>query len=93
MLKTTPPAASVSAQTPISPHLSYRKALYYFPDLGPAGGEAEVVILDTTLIDRDTVRKTIAEAVATLPAKGYAKMLDQDGILLFERRVRVPRRS
>jgi uncharacterized membrane protein len=90
VLKTIPPGASVSAQTPISPHLSYRKALYHFPDLGPAGGEAEVVILDTTLIERDTVRRAIRDAVAALPAKGYAKVLDEDGILVFQRRIAVP---
>ncbi|HXJ78295.1 MAG TPA: DUF2079 domain-containing protein [Candidatus Methylomirabilis sp.] len=92
VLKTIPPAASVSAQTPISPHLSYREPLYHFPDLGPAGNEAEVVILDTTLIERDTVRRAITDAVAALPAKGYAKILDEDGILVFERRVAVPTR-
>jgi hypothetical protein len=85
VLKTIPPAASVSAQTPISPHLSYRRALYHFPDLGPASDEAEFVILDTSLIDRDSVRTSVAEAVAGLPAKGYARIFDGDSILLFQR--------
>jgi hypothetical protein len=35
--------------------------------------------------ERDTVRKGIAEAVAALPAKGYGKVLDEDGILVFEK--------
>jgi len=85
LLAAVPPEASVSARTPISPHLSYRKALYHFPDLGPAEDQAELVILDTALIERDTVRKGIAEAVAALPAKGYGKVLDEDGILVFEK--------
>ncbi len=85
LLAAIPPEASVSAQTPISPHLSYRKALYHFPDLGPAEHQAQLVILDTALIERDTVRKGIAEAVAALPAKGYGKVLDEDGILVFEK--------
>ena len=83
VLKAIPPEASVSAQTPISPHLSYRKALYHFPDLGPAGDQAQLVVLDTALIERDTVRKGIAQAVAALPTKGYGKILDEDGILVF----------
>jgi hypothetical protein len=48
------------------------------------------VVPDTSLIERDTVRTAITDAVAALPAKGYAKILDEAGILVFERRVAVP---
>ena len=84
-LRKIPPDASVSAQTPIAPHLSYRKALYHFPDIGPTGNEAEFVILDTSLIDRDTVRQGIEGGMAGLHAKGYVKVLDEDSILIFRR--------
>jgi uncharacterized membrane protein len=88
-LREIPPEASVSAQTPIAPHLAYRRALYHFPDLGPApDGEAEFVILDERLIRRKTFRKLFVDGVAALPAKGYEKIRDEDGILLFRKEVR-----
>ena len=79
-----------AAQTPIAPHLSYRKALYHFPDLGPSGGEAaEFVILDRVLIwglfTRDPFRNAFPGLVAALAPKGYEKVLDEDGILIFRR--------
>jgi uncharacterized membrane protein len=86
-LREIPPGASVSAQPPIAPHLAYRPALYHFPDLGPAPhGEAEFVILDERLIRRKTFRKLFVDGVAALPAKGYEKIRDEDGILLFRKR-------
>ena len=86
-LATIPPDASVSAQTPIAPHLSYRKALYHFPDLGPSGGEAaELVILDRELITRNTFRKAFPGHVAALGPRGYEKVLEEDGILIFKKR-------
>lgn len=89
-LGTIPPDASVSAQTPIAPHLSYRKALYHFPELGPVGGEtAEFVILDRLLIARDRFRNTFPGLVAGLASKGYEKVHDEDEILIF-RRARAP---
>jgi uncharacterized membrane protein len=84
-LQTIPADASLSTWGEIAPHVAHRRALYHFPMLGPGGStEAEFVILDGTLA---SARSTVfAEAVAALPAKGYEKVLDQDGILLFRRR-------
>src|SRR5262249_53560222 len=84
-LETIPPDASVSAQAPIAPHLSYRQELYHFPNLGPAGNPARFVVVDTTLTNRQTALRNIAEGVGGLPAKGYVKVFDENGILLFER--------
>jgi uncharacterized membrane protein len=95
VLASIPPDASVSAQTPIAPHLSYRKALYHFPDLGPNGGEAaEFVILDRALITRNTFRKAFPGHVAALGPRGYETVFDEDGILIFRRAIALsPRES
>ena len=85
ILQTIPPEASVSAQQPIAPHLSHRKFLYVFPDLGPKGQvRVEYVILDRTL-DRWPARATFTQDVAALPAKGYDQILGHDNILLFRK--------
>jgi len=86
VLETIPPDASVSAQTAIAPHLSYRRTLYHFPDVGSSGGDvAEFVILDRVLITRDTFRNALPGHVAALASKGYEPVLDEDGILIFRR--------
>jgi uncharacterized membrane protein len=89
VLQMIPPEASVSAQQPIAPHLSHRKFLYLFPDLGPGGQvRVEYVILDSTL-DRWPARATFTQDVAALSAKGYDQILGRDNILLF-RKQRLP---
>lgn len=85
VLQTIPPEASVSAQQPIAPHLSHRKFLYVFPDLGLGGQvRVEYVILDRTL-DRWPAQVTFTQDVAALSAKGYEQILDHDNILLFRK--------
>jgi hypothetical protein len=85
VLQTIPADVSLSAWTEIAPHLAHRRALYRFPSLGPAGGaEAEMIVLDQTLVPRDG-RAEFAANVAVLPARGYEKRLDEDGILVFQK--------
>jgi hypothetical protein len=83
VLRSIPADASLSTSGEIAPHVAHRRALYRFPALGPGGSvEADVVILDGTLASLGRV----AEAIAALPGKGYDKVVDADGIVLFRRR-------
>jgi uncharacterized membrane protein len=85
-LRMIPPGASVSTWTKILPHVAQRRALYRFTALGPGGAvEAEFVIIDDTLLPR-TDTAAVTEALAALPARGYEKVLDEDGIVLFRKR-------
>jgi uncharacterized membrane protein len=87
VLQTIPAEAPLATWTEIAPHVAHRRALYRFPALGPDGtAEAELVILDETLVGPNR-RATFAEAVAALPSKGYEKILDEDGILLFRKQM------
>jgi uncharacterized membrane protein len=89
-LRTIPDGASLSTWTKILSHVAQRRVLYRFPALG-AGGEttAEFVIIDDRLLPR-TDTAAVAEALAALPAKGYQKVLQQDGIVLFRKRAAAP---
>jgi uncharacterized membrane protein len=98
-LRTIPASASVSTWTKILPHVSHRRALYRFPDLGPdEAAPAEFVIIDERLLPTTDVA-AVSAALAALPARGYKKVLDGDGIVLLrrradpERRLDDPRRS
>ena len=85
-LRMIPPDASVSAWTKILPHLAHRRGLYRFPALGADGMDgAMYVMVDEDLLPR-TDREMAAEALAALPAKGYEKIFDRDGTVLFRRR-------
>jgi uncharacterized membrane protein len=86
VLREIPPDVSVSTQRPIAPHLSHRRALYRFQEPGPVGAEpADFVVLDRSLIERDTYRKPFEAGVARLPETGYEKVRDEDSILVFRR--------
>jgi uncharacterized membrane protein len=89
VLDEVPRGVSVSTQRSIAPHLSHRRALYRFQEPGPAGREPpeppEVVVLDRSLIERNTYRKAFEEGVARLGQTGYEKIRDEDSILVFRR--------
>jgi uncharacterized membrane protein len=84
-LRALPPEAVVSAQNRIVPHLAHRPYVYVFPDLGPRGQvRAEYVVLDQTL-DRWPIEDRFDAEVAALAEKGYVKLVERGGILLFRR--------
>jgi hypothetical protein len=86
VLREIPPEASVSTQRPITLYLAHRQRLYRFPGLGPPGGEpADLVVLDRSLIDRETHIRPFEEGVARLPAKGYKKVREEGTIQIFQR--------
>ncbi len=83
VLRAIPADAPLSTSGEIAPHVAHRRKLYRFPALGlPGAAEAEVVILDRTLANL----ASLADAIAALPAKGYEKVVDRDGILVFRKR-------
>jgi hypothetical protein len=85
-IRMIPAEASVSTWTKILPHVSHRRTLYRFPGLGFTDGpEAEFVLIDKTILPRTDVAAVTA-ALASLPALGYEKVLDEDGIVLYRRR-------
>ena len=85
VLRMIPAGASVSTWTKILPHVAHRRALSRFPALGPDGAPpAEFVVIDDALLPR-TDRAAVAAALAALPAKGYDKIHDQEGIVLFRK--------
>jgi len=85
-LRMIPSGASVSAWTKILPHTAHRRGLYRFPALGGDGIEgATYVLVDEDLLPR-TDRAMAAEALAALSAKGYERIFDRDGTVLFRRR-------
>jgi len=85
-IRMIPAEASVSTWTKILSHVSQRRALYRFPSLGfehsPA---ADFVLIDHTLLPRTDVAE-VTDVLAELPAKGYEKVLDEDGIVLYRKR-------
>ncbi len=93
VLASVPPDAGVSTLTRLAPHLAHRKTLYIFPKIGEADAPvADLVVLDRHLVggargygaNRWEVQRFEPE-LAALPAKGYEKVLDRDGILVFRR--------
>jgi hypothetical protein len=93
VLATVPADAAVSTVTRLAPHLAHRKTLYIFPKLGDADfAVADVVVLDRNLVqgargygaNRWEVQRFEPE-LAALPAKGYEKILERDGVMVFRR--------
>jgi len=83
VLAAVPPAASVSAQSGLLPHLSQRRAIWEFPLLN----DADYVVIDehgwrTGQADEagfDVVRRA-------LPERGYCLLLAEDGVMLWARK-------
>jgi uncharacterized membrane protein len=91
VLRDIPPDASVSTQRPIAPHLSHRPRLYRFQEPARAGVEPpEYVVLDPSLIERDSYRGPFEAGLAKLPEMGYEKERDEGGILVYRRRTAGP---
>lgn len=85
-LRTIPHDAPVSAQNRIVPQLAQRPFVYVFPDLGAAADlRARYVVLDRTMEPWPITDPAFAAEVAALPTRGYATLVDRDGILLFRR--------
>jgi uncharacterized membrane protein len=83
-LRAIPAGASVSTWTKILPHVAHRRSLYRFPALGPDAAAAQFVIIDERLLPRTDVA-SVRAALATLPARGYDRILEQDGIALWRK--------
>jgi uncharacterized membrane protein len=83
-LRAIPAGASLSTWTKILPHVAHRRALYRFPVLGPDAAPAEFVIIDARLLPRTDV-VAVAAVLATLPARGYDRILERDGIVLWRK--------
>ena len=76
-----PPAASVSAQTGLGPHLAHRTALDEFPE----GIGADYILLDARGDVARPYRALYPPAVAALPAEGYTPLWSRDSITLYRR--------
>jgi len=86
-IRLIPAEAPVSTWTKILSHVSHRRALYRFPDLLGWNDmpDAEYVLIDQTHIPRSDM-PVVMDALGDLPTRGYEKLLDRDGIMLFKRR-------
>jgi uncharacterized membrane protein len=85
-LRTIPADAAVSAQNRIVPHLAHRPFVYVFPDMGPAGTiRARYVVVDRTMEPWPLDAAGFAAGLAALPARGFAPIAEQDGIVVFRR--------
>ena len=84
-VQTIPPDVAVSTQNLIAPHLSHREFIYLFPDLGSSTlSRAQYVILDLAL-DPWPAGPSFDGGIARLPGKGYTRLVDREGILVFRR--------
>ena len=93
VLAAVPAGAAVSALPRLTSHLAERKTLYVFPKIG----EGDVPVADYVVVDRRLVGHSRLYAVdrlelarfdpelAALPGKGYEKIVDRDGIMVFRR--------
>ncbi len=79
-----PPGASVSAQAGIFSHVSHRHHVYLFPD---RVGDVDYVVLDRRgfLYSFQFSREEYERVLASLPERGYALVLEQDGFFVFSR--------
>jgi hypothetical protein len=85
MLALIPPAAAVSAEQTLGPHLGNRPDIYLFPDLGPHQ-EAEYVALDLTDDPFPLSSVDPRDAVQRLLSSGrWGVRFADDGLLLLER--------
>lgn len=74
-----PPAASVSAQTGIAPHLAHREQLSQFPTTDGA----QYVLIDGSDDVARSEAKMQAAAVFALPAQGYKLIYSSDGVAVY----------
>jgi uncharacterized membrane protein len=83
-LAAIPPEAAVSADTRSATHLSRRLPLFHFPR---KIDQAEWVAVDTRALDHawHVSPEARAAAVAALPSKGFALVVDDDGFKIFRR--------
>jgi uncharacterized membrane protein len=80
IVQVVPPAASVSAQSSILPHLSERENIREFPYLDHA---AYVVIDRKGFVAWDSEMAGYSSVLATLPERGYCLMKADDGVELW----------
>ncbi len=87
MLEMIPPAASVSAQDTLDPHVSDRAAIYLFPDYA----NADYVALDVSASAIPSKPSALHDTVvAMLQSRQWDMLFADDGLLLLHRR---PQRS
>jgi hypothetical protein len=86
MLGMIPPAASVSAQDTLDPHVSDRSDVYLFPDYA----DADYVALDVSASAIPSKPSALhATVVAMLRSRQWDVLFADDGILLLHRRARL----
>ncbi|HBY93764.1 MAG TPA: hypothetical protein DEP84_07300, partial [Chloroflexi bacterium] len=76
-----PPNAAVSAGWRLNPHVSERRRVYQFPDVR----EADLVLLDVTMLDLFMHPNDLHAQVETLLAQGWGVAAGTDGWLLLQR--------
>ncbi|HYO25510.1 MAG TPA: DUF2079 domain-containing protein, partial [Lacipirellulaceae bacterium] len=76
-----PSDAAVSAQWRLVPHLSQREKIYEFPDVR----DADVVLLDVTILDLNMHPNDVRRRVEELLAAGWGVGAARDGWLLLRR--------
>lgn len=82
MLAAIPPAAAVSTQTGLYPHLSQRRKAYLFPAIN----DAEYILVDVTASAYPSSMDEVAQAIRTLLVSAEFRVLAaQDGLILLKR--------
>lgn len=80
-----PADANVSAQNTLLPHLSQRREIFEFPNVQP---DTEYVIVDAMLpITDESNAAGYDRWLAELPAWGFTRVFERDGVQLFSREV------
>ena len=82
LLSLIPPDASVSASDTLNPHLSERRNLYLFPDIGRGDDIAEYLIVDIDNLPYEN-RSTTLHTFDTLVSSGQYRIIARaDGVYL-----------
>jgi len=80
LLAMIPPDASVSASDTLNPHLSERRDLYLFPDIGRGDDIAQYIVIDVDFLpyeDRSTALSTFDQL--TSPQRGIYRIIARAG--------------
>ncbi|KKR23768.1 MAG: DUF2079 domain membrane protein [Candidatus Daviesbacteria bacterium GW2011_GWB1_39_5] len=82
-LQTISSSASVSAQSPIIPHLANREQIFFFPEVFGA----EYIVLDSSLSSYPMNPDSLKERIATFKKSNYWKIkLEDRSLIIFQRR-------
>jgi uncharacterized membrane protein len=86
LLAQIPPAAAVSAQNNLVPHLSQRDQIYIYPKLSHVGHQAEYIVLDFngSIAPFDTIEAYCHSVVNLLADSTYGLIGNEDGLFIFK---------